>query len=132
MQRQGLRGQVMGELAGQQGHGRYTPHWLAAFLDGAAAKNTAGADDQMLTARHQGDVGPGVEHKLGACLKMHVLPGLDCHYVAYSGMAAARDLQVIAALDVLSAVACDGEVILGLEHGHAVADHRDLLLTLDV
>ena len=67
MQRQGLRGQVMGELAGQQGHGRYTPHWLAAFLDGAAAKNTAGADDEMLSARHQCDVGPGVEDKLGAC-----------------------------------------------------------------
>ena len=122
----------MGELARQQGHGRDTPHWIAAFLNGAAAKNTAGADDEMLTARHQGDVGPGVEDKLGACLDMHVLPGLDCHYVAYTGMAAARDVQVIAALDVHCAVTGDREVLLGLEHGHAVADHRDLVLTLDV
>ena len=66
---------------------------------------------------------------MGAGLDMHVLTGLDCHYAAYTCMTAARDLQVVAGLDVHGTVAGDREVLLGLQHGHAIADHRDLVLS---
>lgn len=69
---------------------------------------------------------------MGARLEMQVLPSFYGYDAAYACVTVVRNLQVIAALDVHGAVTGDREVLLGLKHGYAVADHRDLVLTLDV